>query len=61
MSDEIDNPNGEFYVSVSLLWAAGQPATEEDCKEALLRSGIRHGDLIGEFLIQDIERPEDAS
>lgn len=60
-SDDYENPNGEFYVAVQLFWTAGQLATEKDCEEALVRCGIKVGDLLGEFLIQNIEPPENAA
>lgn len=51
----------DFYCAINLEWSSGeQDATEQDAEEALKRSGLTHGTLLGEWLITHIERVEEA-
>ncbi len=51
--------NKEFVTTVDIIWSAPEEATEKDAEEALVRSGLKYGELIGEWMIQDIERVEE--
>lgn len=45
----------EFVIEVTFAWSTGgTPATPDDCREALKRSGITEGALIGECVIADV-------
>ncbi len=49
----------EYVTAVSIIWSAPEDATEDDAREALLRSGIKYGELLGEWYINDIEPIEE--
>lgn len=44
----------EYEIEVCLMWGGGGSATADDCKDALGRSGIIVGELIGECLIESV-------
>ncbi len=46
---------GEFQITVELVWEAGQPASVDDCRAALVRSGVEAGGLIGECMVANID------
>jgi hypothetical protein len=44
-----------YFVNVDLIVTA---PSEQEARDALVRSGVREGDLIGECLIQSVTDPE---